>query len=306
MKGMELSRAYYESMISPWLNEKVPELKSRIAAGLVGEGSECFGYDDEYSRDHDWGATVCLWLNDRDYQQYGKMLTEEWQKLPDRYMGFPVNRMPGRNGILETGGFFRRFLNKGSRLETIGDWMRVPESWLACASNGQVFDDPAGEFTAIWNDLRQGYPEDIRLKKIAYHCMQAGQAGQYNYPRLVLREDCIAAELALTEFMKEVMSLVYLLNGRYAPFYKWMHRGLQDLVILGNEISWHLKLLLKGADRQGEIEEICELLIMEFHRQGISDEQDFYLINQGRNIHEHIEVYALRQTDPWIGTANLV
>ena len=305
MKGLELSHAYYENVISPWLKETVPELTERVAAGLVGDGSECFGYDDEYSRDHEWGASVCLWLGRRDFQEYGEMLMEKWNSLPSQYFGFPVNRLPGRNGILETEDFFRKYLNKPSCPETVGEWLQIPEEWLACASNGQVFADPYGEFSSVWKDLRMGYPEDIRLKKIAFHCMQAGQAGQYNYPRLILREDCIAAELALAEFMKETMSIAYLLNGKYAPFYKWMHRGLRDLNILGNEISWHLKLLLKGGDRQGEIEEICELLIMEFHRQGISSEQDFYMVNQGKNIHDHIELEGLRRTDPWMGSINV-
>ena len=50
MKGLELSRKYVEGIYLPFLKEEFPELLERMAIGLVGEGSECFGFDDEISR----------------------------------------------------------------------------------------------------------------------------------------------------------------------------------------------------------------------------------------------------------------
>ncbi|MBR4767553.1 MAG: tetratricopeptide repeat protein, partial [Lachnospiraceae bacterium] len=41
--GMELCRRYYEEIGAPMIREKFPEYEGRIAAGLVGEGSECYG-----------------------------------------------------------------------------------------------------------------------------------------------------------------------------------------------------------------------------------------------------------------------
>ena len=42
MNGMELAERYYETYGRPMLHEKYPEYETRIAVGLVGEGSECF------------------------------------------------------------------------------------------------------------------------------------------------------------------------------------------------------------------------------------------------------------------------
>ena len=62
MKGMELARKYYETYGEPMLKRDFPELYPLVAAGLFGSGSECFGFDDEVSRDHDFEPGFCLLL----------------------------------------------------------------------------------------------------------------------------------------------------------------------------------------------------------------------------------------------------
>lgn len=300
MKGIELSRSYYRDVIAPMLWEAVPGDIHRIAAGLVGEGSECFGYDDEISRDHDWGAKVCLWLDTEDFERIGSLLERKLSELPAVYGGYPVCWIPGRNGVLEISGFFRKYLDTDGPLQTIGQWLHVPESYLAVASNGEVFHDPLGKFSAIWKDLREGYPEDIRLKRIAANCMQMGQSGQYNYPRLCRRKDHVAMSLALNEFIRAVISTVYLLNNRYTPFYKWMYYGMCRLPRLGREMAAWLDRLVAGREKAEIMEQICGVLIEEFRRQGITDCTDGYMLMQGESVHCHIQNDGLRQTSPWV------
>ncbi len=54
MQGLELTRLFFEECGRPMLEEQFPDLLPFLAAGLFGSGSECFGYDDEISRDHDF------------------------------------------------------------------------------------------------------------------------------------------------------------------------------------------------------------------------------------------------------------
>lgn len=301
MKGLELARLYYTDVIQPFLKERFPEFENRIAVGLVGEGSECYGYDDEISRDHDWGVRICLWMNRQDFASAGCEILKGLRELPERFRNFPVVWIPGRNGVLETGNFFKKYLRLDRAPRTVGEWLSIPEDHLATASNGMVFCDPLGEFSAIWEELRLGYPEDIRLKKLAARCMTAAQAGQYNYPRLLKRQDHVGALLAKSEFIKAVISIVYLLNNRYTPFYKWMFYGMKQLPILGERIGFLLEQLICSETEQVQIEQICHLLTTEFRRQKITDvrEDETYLAVQGESIHQHISVEALRNTDPW-------
>lgn len=85
MKGLELSEAYYYDVCLPMINQKFHHMSDRIAVGLVGEGSECYGYDDEISRDHDWGASICIWLTEEDFQAWGNQLQEALLQLPENY-----------------------------------------------------------------------------------------------------------------------------------------------------------------------------------------------------------------------------
>ena len=43
MKGMELSRAYFEEYGKPLIDTRLLQYRPYIAAGLVGEGSEYLG-----------------------------------------------------------------------------------------------------------------------------------------------------------------------------------------------------------------------------------------------------------------------
>ena len=252
MKGLELAKNYYETCARPMLHEKYPEYESRIAVGLVGEGSECFGFDDALSRDHDFGPGFCLWLEEGDYREIGSRLQQDYEQLPARMEGLEARRdnaMTGhRIGVWETGEFYRHFLGRPGVPESPMDWLRLPDSYLAVATNGQVFRDDLGRFSRIRRQLLEGRPEDVRIKKMVARATIMAQAGQYNYPRCVSRGEMVAASLALAEFMRHAMEMVYLLNNRYAPFYKWMHRGLGEFRTLGELKGLFANLADAGAN----------------------------------------------------------
>lgn len=51
----EKNRRFYDRFVAGLIHTGFPEYEDRIAVGIAGEGSDCFGYDDEISRDHDFG-----------------------------------------------------------------------------------------------------------------------------------------------------------------------------------------------------------------------------------------------------------
>ena len=63
--------------------------------------------------------------------------------------------------------------------------------------------------------------------------MGMAQAGQYNLLRSLKRGETATAMLAAARFSEQAVSMTFLLNKRYMPFYKWAHRGVEQLPILG-------------------------------------------------------------------------
>ena len=191
MKGLELSRAYWEKCALPLFRRELPAFLERAAVGLVGEGSECFGFDDEISQDHDWGPGFCLWLPEGEWAEWQDAVEALLARLPDTYEGFPARMAPakrmGRVGPLSIEGFYGRFIGMPQPPQTWKQWRLVPEQFLAVSTNGAVFSDRLGAFTAFREALLGFYPEDVRLKKIAARCMGMAQAGQYNLLRSLKR-----------------------------------------------------------------------------------------------------------------------
>lgn len=309
VKGLELAEKYYKAYGEKMIKEQFSEVAGQIAAGLVGYGSECLGFDDEISMDHDYGPSFCIWLPREIYGQYGEKMQEAYDALPKEFMGFSgrveEEQGKGRVGILCLEDFYLEILGRDSAPEAAQEWLAIPEPALSAAVSGRVFEDSLGRFTEIREALLAYYPEEVWRKKLAESLAKAAQAGQYNYARAMKRGERIAAEISLTEFVKEAMRIVYLLNKKYAPFYKWMHRGMKELPIC-SEVGDMLSLIYQvpdpaeaweeagpadfvyqlntGDGRVVVIEAVCNVLVQTLNEMGLSDVQDNFLQRHVGNV----------------------
>jgi len=308
MKGLELSETYFQEVGFSMLREKFADYIDRIAVGLVGDGSECFGFDDSLSRDHDWGPGFCLWLIREDYENIGSKLKSAVAGLPQSFAGFDPRQISQwgdeRIGVFEISQFYQKFIGFDHLPSDFNEWLLIPENNLTACTNGKVFRDPLKEFTRWREALLVFYPEDVRLKKIASRCMTIGQSGQYNFPRCVQRSEYFAAQYAETKFCADFMSLIFLLNRKYAPFYKWMHRAVKDIPILGERTHRAVAALISEPESEEKIKRIegmCAVVIKEMKRQGLSDNESLFMPDHGPAIQNRIVDNALREQNVWIG-----
>ena len=254
----------------PMLREQFAALLPHLAAGLLGSGSECFGFDDAVSRDHDFEPGFCIFLPGEDVvdRRAGFQLERAYAKLPREFEGVsrPVLLPVGgaRRGVLRTGEFFTGKVGAPDGALTLGQWLSLPEQTLAEATNGEVYFDNAGELSAIRERLAY-FPEDVRLKRLAGHLLLMAQSGQYNYARCLAHGEPAAAQMAVGEFVKSALSAVFLLNRRYQPYYKWSFRALRGLPLL-SELAAPLEALLTTdnaapAEKSDTIERVAAAVI---------------------------------------------
>lgn len=280
MRGLELSERFYKEYGEPMLRERFPELLPLIAVGLAGAGSECFGYDDDISHDHDFEPGFCIFLPDESLldRKAEFSLERAYSRLPREFMGYkrtPLSPVGGnRHGVMRTADFFESKAGTPDGTLSLRDWFFLPEQSLAEATNGKIFYDGLGEVSAI--RARLSYmPQDVRLKKLAGNLLLMGQAGQYNYPRCIARGESAAAQLAAVEFAKAAMNVAFLINRRYVPYYKWTFRALSTLDVL-SEIYAPLEYLISSGNgeeaekKQRIVEDICLRVIAELRREGIT------------------------------------
>lgn len=305
MRGLELARRFWEANADELFAGELTGLRSRAAAGLVGEGSECWGFDDEISRDHDWGPGCCIWLLPEDHRVYGGELSRRYAAAAARgvcgFLPRPAGDpgAPARVGVFSIVGFYQRFLPAGIPT-TLDGWRRAKEGSLAAACNGSVFFDGAGEFSRIRESLLTGYPEDLRLHRIACGCVQAAQAGQYNLPRQMARGEWLAAASAFSRFIDASCQMSYALAGRFRPFYKWQTRGLSELGPAGAAVHARLGAVDEAVRARSlratvdAVEEVARALVAEMAAQGLTESPETWLLEQAPQVNAHVRDDALR------------
>lgn len=296
MQGIEWAQSLYRQQVEPMIREQFPEYEERIAVGLCGNGSECFGFDDEFSRDHDFGG-LYLWLTEEDQAVFGGQLSEAYLALPG-VQGLPCSELgEGVRGVRTVEGFFESLIGIRGAPETWQQWLHTPDYALAAACNGKIFRDDLGHFTQIHRTVRNGMPEDVRKKKIACCGAMMAQSGQYNFKRCLLHGETGAAMLAMGEFVQYTCRMIYLLNFTYAPFYKWMLKGLSALGKM-SELAPVLNFLLTDPDmniKEAIVEDVCGIVINEMKRQWLTDAEGNYMEPHAFSVMEKIADPEIRK-----------
>lgn len=300
ISNLERSREFYEKYGKEMIHTQFPEYEDRIAVGLVGEGSDCYGFDDEISTDHDYEAGFCMWLTEEDFQKIGNPLQDEYVKLIVK--NFPQsgnNRfIQKRRGVFCINEFYNQLLGTNCNFEKdfSFDYGNVNEFSLAVATNGEVFRDDSGRFSAVREKLLQYYPEEIWRKKLAGCLHDFSQYAQSNYARMMARKDVVSANLCKMKAVETVMDLLYLLQRKYAPYYKWKKKGLEKnafslkvlaviekIAELPNQTQAWEKVKYSSAvvNTQDEcvclFEEVAGMLLEEMKRQDLVSGEDFFL-----------------------------
>ncbi|WP_320006605.1 DUF4037 domain-containing protein [Maridesulfovibrio sp.] len=313
MKGLELSKEFYRRCAAPMMEKVLADILDQLAVGLVGEGSECFGFDDEHSIDHDWGPAFCVWVPDDKLNELRSRVEGLFNFLPETFEGVPSRMVPdkriGRCGLFGIGEFYSRFTRSKRPPQSVEEWFAIPESFLATCTNGEVFRDDCGEFSAYRQILLDYYPEDVRLKKIAARCGTMAQSGQYNLLRCVKRGDAVASLQALSKFVEATLSLQFLLSKKYMPFYKWAFRGCQDLPAAQGVLA-KLQILLNSFNAAGandpkvledKVEAVCVECVSQLRQAGLSSADGDWLMSHAEFIQNRIGNVSIRNLPVLIG-----
>ena len=331
--GMQLAKEYWQTYGKQLLElPKFRDYKNRIAAGLVGHGSECYGFDDEISRDHDFGPGFCLWLTDEDYAKIGDDLQAAYNDLPQEYAGFGSREETPRAkscesskrvGVFSISEFFENItgFDTAPSQDEPHLWLSLSEPTLAAATNGQIFADPLGEFSKTRQSFKL-MPDDVRISLISRRLGMMAQAGQYNVPRMLARKDGAAAWLSINEFVRATASIVFLLNNPisagYLPYYKWQFAALRKISArmasrlsgIANQLESLMRLSsaacfggigfgegTKGSsEAESKINEIiqnvCNEVVKELKYQGLSNCGETFLEWQRPYVEAHINSRA--------------
>ncbi len=310
VSGLELSRRFYEEAGAAMLHQQFPEYEARIAVGFAGEGSDRYGFDDEWSEDHDFGIGFSMWLLEEDDKEIGDKLQAAYMELVKNYEKNNFNTVwtehsQGRFGVRTIHSFYEQLTGFPEGPITQEDWANVSEDRLSAATNGVVFRDDLGEFSRIRNQIKQYYPYQIWFLKLAQYTSLFGQYGQYNYQRMAKRKDWVAAGLMREKAIEYALHTVYLLNRTFCPHDKWLNRGIKGLDFCDGISGLCEQLIAVDIQRIGDnnslLEQIAAKLLEGMLAQGLvySRKQGdvLYLEAYGKELAKEAELVGLSEKE---------
>jgi Domain of unknown function (DUF4037) len=272
--------------VLPILQRRFPDLAH--AAALIGHGSEVLGYDDERSRDHEWGPRLKLFVRERPPNGVREALADE---LPREFGSFPTHFGPtteeGTVAItrIESGPVDHRvetFVLRDYLLQELGvdplqqfetvDWLVTPSQRLLELTAGEVFSDPIGDLTRV-REVLAFYPHNVWLAVMAGHWRRIAQLEHF-LGRTGSRGDELGSRLIAASLVNDLMRLSLLQERRYPPYWKWLGTAYSGL---GRPESAALIAALDAADwraREDALVDAYEGVARRHNELGVTDSVD--------------------------------
>jgi len=242
--GMQLSEQLYTQIVKEIITRSFPKLK--YSAGLIDYGSDVLGYDNEVSKDHQWGPRLSIFLSTSDIIEYGEKLENTLsEQLPQDFLGFSTNfsgtkldfirhmEVPVDNRIkhiirihsLEE--FFQQHLGLDiQRKFSIENWLYFPQQRLITIRKGKIFHDDLN--ASKIKQMLFYYPDDIwfyllacEWDKISVEESFVGRCGDVS--------DEIGSTLIANRIIQHIMNICFLQEKQYIPYSKWFGTAFKEL-----------------------------------------------------------------------------
>ncbi len=299
MNGISLAKEYYTKNVKPMLDAEFQDEANRIAVGIFGKGSECFGFDDDVSKDHDYKVGVSLFITGEDDVKFGYKLTRAYGKLPKEFMGITAKSESlfgvDKFGVNITSNYFESLIGFSQIPTEWQAWFYTPDYAFSEATNGEIFRDDLGIVTDFRRRLVSDFPIDVKLKKIAGHLAISCQAGQYNYSRMIKHGEIAGSTFALSEFASNILHVIFALEDRFLPYYKWRLRALKQFDKDGfYEDLTSLLSMDSTEDKADLIEKIAGKVIIKLNEKGYSTSNSDYLENHAISVQSNIKQREIR------------
>jgi len=244
VKGADLSKSFYEEAVKPIAQEVVGE--AYLAARIDG-GSEVLGFDDEMSRDHDWGPRLQLLLPEvSDRQLAHKLDGAMRQQLPPKFHGYSTSFSRSKAGddsrvaVDPIAGEIEHFIDISTLPEFLSeyigmssvddlsesDWLSLPSQKLRTLSSGPVFYDGIG-FGKL-QDRLAFYPENVWMYLMAAEWARLAEEEPF-IGRTGMVGDEIGSRIIASRLLMHAMRLVFLMDQVYAPYSKWFGSEFREL-----------------------------------------------------------------------------
>lgn len=271
----------------PILERDFPDF--RHAAALLGSGSEVLGFDDETSRDHEWGPRLSLFTRERvDAAAIDEALG---RGLPTSFAGFSTHFGPtqeegiARLATIETGPIAHRvevhaltmYLRERIGVDatngfTVRNWLATPTQRLLELTAGEVFADPIGDLTGV-RELLAWYPHDVWLYAMAGHWQRVAEYEHF-VGRTGSRGDDLGSRLVTASLVHDLMRLAFLQERQYAPYAKWIGAAYAELGRPERNALEHALVATQWREREDALVEAYEAAARRHNELGITEEVD--------------------------------